>query len=78
MLRENCLQNWKRDSIQTISVLINYRGTEIVKTCIYISPNYTNDATFSTLGSYQDEIVLKHNAKRICGDLNINFFLKKT
>ena len=67
----------EKDSIQAISVLINYRGTELVITCVYIPPNSTNEATFSTLESYSDEIVLKPNTKHIlCGDLNINFFHK--
>ena len=69
------LAKWEKVSIQAISVLINYRGTEIVITCVYIPPNCTKEATFSTLGSYLDEIVLKPNTKHIlCGDLNINFF----
>ena len=73
---QNCLQNWKI-SIQSISVLINYRGTEIVRTCVYIPPNGNNEATFSTLGSYLDEVVLKPNTKHIlCADLNINFVHK--
>ena len=51
--------------------MINYRGTEIVITCVYIPPNCTNEATFSFLGSYLDEIVLKPNTKQIlCGDLS--------
>ena len=53
------LAKLEKVSIQAISVLINYRGTEIVVTCVYIPPNCTNEATFSTLGSYLDEIVLK-------------------
>ena len=80
----NCAANAKllakleKVSIQAISVLINYRGTEKVITCVYIPPNCTNEATFSTLGSYLDEIVLKPNTKHIhCGDLNINFFTKE-
>ena len=71
------LAKLEKVSIQAISVLINYRGTEIVITCFYIPPNCTNEVTFSTLGSYLDEIVLKPNTKHIlCGDLNINFFHK--
>ena len=71
------LAKLEKVSIQAISVLINYRGTEIVVTFVYIPPNCTNEATFSTLGSYLDEIVLKPNTKHIfCGDLNINFFHK--
>ena len=73
---QNCLQNWKVSN-QAISVLIKYRGTEIIITCEYIPPNCTNEATFSTLGSYLDGIVLKPNTKHIlCGDLNFNFFHK--
>ena len=52
------LAKLEKVSIQAISVLINYRGTELVKTCVYIPPNCTNEATFSTLGSYIDEKVL--------------------
>ena len=71
------LAKLEKVSFQAISDLINYRGTEKVITCVYIPPNCTNEATFSTLGSYLDEIVLKPNTKHIhCGDLNINFFHK--
>ena len=67
----------KKDSIQDISVLENYRKTGIVIIFVYIPPNCTNEATFSTLGSCIDEIFQKPNTKHIlCGDLNINFFYK--
>ena len=72
------LAKLEKVSIQAISVLINYRGTEIVINCVYIPPNGTNEATFSTLGFYIDEIVPKPNTKNIlCGDLNINFFSQR-
>ena len=63
-----------------MSVLIKTQiNQKIVVTCVYIPPNYLNNATFESLQNYLDGVTLGPETDHIvCGDFNVNFLLNST
>ena len=65
------------NSLQAISLEINFSDKTHLVTCIYIPPNATKAETFEKLFSYIDEISMTPDTLHIvCGDLNVNFLKK--
>ena len=70
----------KDNNIQILSVLIKTQANQkIVVTCVYISPNSLNNATFESLQKFLDGLTLGPEIDHIaCGDFNVNFLLNST
>ena len=70
----------KDNNIQILSALIKTQiKQKIVVICVYIPPNFLNNATFESMQNYLDGLTLGPETDHIvCGDFNVNFLLNST